>query len=268
MRPLAASLVLEFLVASNGVARADACGYSVRGLNPLLTGPMVLAIGEDAHGTAEVPDAVGRLACHLLSQGLPVALAYEMPAQEQPQIDAYLASDGGASARAALVSGIFWQSDIKDGRASVGLQSLLEKVRRLRSHSRDQLTFTAMELFDPSQERDANMAAGVLLLRKAHPDAIVILVAGNNHTRIDASFALGSRLRREGVPLLSLVVEHPPGAAYSCQNFCGAHPQDGKNRGDESFAERTPIGHGMFDGRLYLPGITASPPAIPNGHRL
>lgn len=256
----AALLSLSLILSATAGA---ACRPPIKGFLPLLAKPIVIALGE-VHGTREVPATVEQLACTVTHEGLPLVIGYEIAGSEQPRIRAFVASDGGPSARQALLQSEFWQTPYKDGRQSRGLLHLLDYVRRLRRGGAN-VDFVAIDTGTPGDDRDANMAAGVLDARAQHPDAVILVVAGNNHTRVDQSWAMGARLRRQGVALVSLNVDHDSGTMWSCINQCGLHAVEGRARGSSAFIELTPAGTQMFDGRLYIGALTGSPPAFPDG---
>ncbi|MGV6492816.1 hypothetical protein ACTUVK_003020 [Stenotrophomonas rhizophila] len=93
--------------------------------------PLVL-VGE-LHGTVETPALVGELACAAAADATPVTVALEMDPTEQARIDAYLASAGTAADRSALLAGRFWTRTMQDGRSSVAMAALIERLRSLRS---------------------------------------------------------------------------------------------------------------------------------------
>src|SRR5256885_15904610 len=79
------------------------CGPPIEGVE-LLSDAGLVMLGE-IHGTVELPAFVADLTCRVASSGRPVRLGIELDADEQPQIDAFLASAGTPSDRAALVDG-------------------------------------------------------------------------------------------------------------------------------------------------------------------
>lgn len=230
-----------------------------KGFLPLVARPTVLVLGE-VHGTREIPAAVEQLACALTQQQRPLVIGYELDAAEQPRLDAYLASDGGSAARQALLQGDFWRAPRQDGRQSSALLHLVDYVRQLR-HRGAAVEFVAVQAAGkPGDDRDASLAAGVAAQRARHPDAVIVVVTAGNHARVDDARAMGSRLRRQGVPLVALKVEYDTGTAWSCVNGCGLHPLEGRARGSVPFVELQPTSR-MFDGRLYVGAASGSPPA-------
>lgn len=239
------------------------CPKPLEGLERVFTGPLVVALGE-IHGSNEVPRLVGDMACQAAALGVPVIVAYEIDGGEQPRLDAFLESDGGSAARAELLSGDFWRTPYKDGRQSEALLRLLERIRRMR-RSGAKIDFAAVVRGKLGEDRDQRMAEGVVELRDQEPGAIILLVAGNNHTRVDVGYAMGARLRARGVSLLSLNVTYRTGTVWACVNQCGLHEAEGTNRGSTPFIQLKPFGGGAFDGMIYLGKISGSPPAVRTG---
>ena len=103
----------------------------VRGAAEMLRPGDIILIGE-VHGSSEIPAVVGALMSEALACGLHVELGLEMelPPAERSRMDTFLASDGGAAARAALLRGEHWR--FEDGRASEAVLELVEQARAAR----------------------------------------------------------------------------------------------------------------------------------------
>src|SRR5262245_28191283 len=71
-----------------------------------------LLIG-DLHGTREIPAFVGRVVATVAARE-PVVLALEISTGEARAIQAFLASDGSAAQRRALLAGAWWQAPYQD----------------------------------------------------------------------------------------------------------------------------------------------------------
>ena len=76
----------------------------------------VVWVGE-VHGTSEMPALFADLVCAAATTGRHVVVALERSQDEQPLWNSFLASDGGPTARAALLKGSLWTSTIQDGRS-------------------------------------------------------------------------------------------------------------------------------------------------------
>src|SRR5579864_4290253 len=98
--------------ASSGAACAG-----VPGLEPLLRGKDLLLLGE-MHGTAESPAFADCAVHRALDAGRSVTAAIEVPLEEEPAVQGFLASAGSAADRDALLAGAFWQAAFQDGRRS------------------------------------------------------------------------------------------------------------------------------------------------------
>jgi hypothetical protein len=269
------------------IAQSDAearCG-APSGSAALLaqTEAQVLVIGE-LHGTNEAPGLTGSILCLAISQGERVVLGLEMSADHQGAIDAYLASDGGEDARAALLSNDFWTSDAQDGRSSAAIFRLIDGVRGWRDGG---LPVEARALDFGEDDHDLLEAHGQKTVRdrsmirralgaQVQSDRVVMLV-GNVHARRTA-FMIGER-RLETLGTLSdpgalalVSTLYAGGEAWNCRHIdgelaCAAHPVGpssvtGEPRvltPDEAEALRNSDAYDHF---IYLGPTTASPPAI------
>jgi hypothetical protein len=148
-------------------------------------GHRILLIGE-IHGTAEVPALVGDMAAQMLADDQPLLVGLEIPRDEQSRIDSYLDSAGTGEDRAVLLRGPFWTRDYQDGRSSVAMADLLERLRQLRLKSRvevlalDRVRGTSAE----GDVRDQAMAERLGEALEARPDVHALVLAGNFHTRV------------------------------------------------------------------------------------
>ena len=106
------------------------CGKPIMNFDAISQVKVVL-LGE-IHGTQEIPRFAGDTVCGFVKRGQPIILALEIPRNEQPRIDAYVESSGDAAARLALVDADFWRKT-PDGRATVAMAHLIERVRSLKS---------------------------------------------------------------------------------------------------------------------------------------
>lgn len=184
-------------------------------------------VGEN-HGTAETPAAFANLACLAAASGRKVTVALEQPAEDQPVLDAWLASDGGPRARAALLRTPIWRQHYQDGRSSVAMLRLLDTLRRMKRAG----TIAAVRYTDvganENGDRDATMAAAWRALPVAG-DGIVLALTGNVH-------AMRVPEKRPAFTMVTAASLLPPeqtvtinvmgngGAAWGCQrDGCGPH---------------------------------------------
>src|SRR5215472_10804286 len=136
------------------------CTSPIAGADAVLI-PGTLVLFGELHGTTEVPRFIVDLACQAATRGTFVDIGLELPREEQPRIDSFLASAGTTQDVQALLEGQFWQRPLQDGRSSRAMVDLLEGIRRLRRSGARIQVF----LFDrakPGQNRDADMAKDIL----------------------------------------------------------------------------------------------------------
>ena len=192
----------------------------------------LVLVGE-LHGTREAPAFIGSAACGLVAEG-PVVVGLEMPAAEQPRIDAYIASDGGAQERAALIASQFW--GVQDGRASHAMLDLIERLRVLKRGGAS-LQVLAMDGSTSNSSKDEAMASALRHAMQDDPRARVLALMGNFHARVLQDEAeddppVGSRLR--DLQPLAVLAGYGDGEAWVCiDGVCGVHPMSsrwGKDR--------------------------------------
>jgi len=192
----------------------------------------LVLVGE-LHGTREAPVFVGSAACALAARG-PLVVGLEMPAVEQSRIDAYLASGGGETERAALTIGKFW--GFQDGRASHAMLDLIERLRVLKRGGAS-LHVLAMDGSTTDSSKDEAMAFALRRVMQDEPQARVLALMGNVHARVILDEAeddppVGSRLR--DLRPLAVLANHGGGEAWVCMDgVCGVHPMSsrwGKDR--------------------------------------
>lgn len=224
----------------------------------------------ELHGTSEIPALFGDLVCQAAARG-PVIVGLEMPESCQAALNAWLASDGGAAAQAALLADDFWR--MGDGRSSGAMLVLLERLRTLKAAGRR----ISLLAFVPSVHDAATqtpyeqaMAANWQRALAGTPRARLLVLVGSVHSRIaryrDFEPA-AMHLPRGG----SLTFGPLPvgGSAYNCQqDGCGPHPN---GPGPAPMPPRgliptpTELRANMAYDYAYSPGapFTPSPPASP-----
>jgi hypothetical protein len=231
-----------------------------------------LMLGE-IHGTREIPAYVGELVASVV-QREPVVLALEIPVQHAAPVHAYLASDGSPASRQRMVTTAWWQGAVQDGRRSVAMADLIETVRALRAAGkRIEVVLIDDETRPTAEEREESMARNVIAARRAHPDAALIVFAGNLHTSTqERDFKPGfvwmaMRVANAGIKLVSLNARFSDGTAWVClggtEEQCGVAFAPGRHGGRDS----TPGGFhfspapGNYHGWFGVGAISASPPA-------
>lgn len=242
---------------------------SPAGAERLLTPGSTIFVGE-IHGTKEVPASVGGLACAALQAGLPVRVGLELFVEDQAALDAFLASEGGAAAKAKLLKAGFWTREYQDGRSSKAMLSLLEQLRALRAGGKNLEVF-AFDSATPSSTRDADMAKRALAtLQRAHA-GVTLLLAGNLHARktrggfMPDFEPMGYHLVQAGQKLTSLNAMHSGGTAWVCfgldADACRVNPLTPRPDNAGGKLDLTAIQGGAYDGTLKLGLATASAPA-------
>lgn len=187
----------------------------------------LLLLGE-IHGTAQSPAMAEQFVCTALQRQRRVALFLEIPADEQPRIDAYLQSDGGLAAQRALVSGSPFRdapAEGQDGRRSVAMLGLIEAARRLRQ-SGAPLNLIAFDATQGFAERDRAMADRVRAERAHYPARVLITYSGNVHNMLELPPGIPAPMGTYLVDLRPVSLNLLPvagGAAWSCSRPCGVH---------------------------------------------
>ena len=199
----------------------------------------------ELHGTTESPALFGDLVCAAAEKG-PVVIALEMPREDQPLLDAYLASRGDASARKTLLGSPFWSSG--DGRSSEAMLVLIERLRQLKQAKRIAAVVTVVDpkAFDPRDKSAYERALAQAWQRglEGRRGARLFALVGNIHAiageiRLDIGMGYGaaaSFLPRGETVTLSYA--DAGGTAYICTGnppSCGPQligvVRDGSSRG-------------------------------------
>jgi uncharacterized protein (TIGR03067 family) len=253
-----------------GVVVAGPCP-PIEGLDPLMRPGRILLLGE-IHGTEESPAFALDVACHAARAKLPVIIGLELSPAEQERVDTFLDSMGTEADRNALLAGGTWQRSYQDGRNSRAMAELIDGARRLRSEGFN----LRVALFDASgsgggQQRDRRMGANLAAVATAAPEAMLIVLTGNQHSRVTRGTPRNSSYEPMGHVLangtshervVALNVAHGPGSAWICAPDCGTQRLGGRQgelRWTIEIDEATrPAGH---QGWYHVGGITASPPA-------
>lgn len=222
------------------IAAATASGCTpVAGADQLWRPGIRWVLVGELHGTNEIPDAFANLVCLAGERQRAVTVALEYSADWQDTIDTYLASDGGAAARAALLAIPVWGSRLQDGRTSTAFLRLFERLRVLKRAGRiagvvaaDVRSRAAM-----AGPRDAAMARAWQAIPVAG-DGVVLALVGNLHAmRTSWTFAgrtietAGSLMPR--AQTMTVNVMGLGGTAWTCQDDgCAPHAA-----GDARFAK-------------------------------
>ena len=233
MRRLIIAFAAAFGLAGCAAAGSDASRASadlpcpaLAGTDEILAmpGKRYIIFGE-MHGTAETPALFGDFVCHAGRQG-PVVVGLEIPVQEQPALDRYLASRGTAADRSALTGTIHWEG--QDGRASEAMFALVERLRAMRSAG---LPIRVHAFVDPGPPAPTQTPYEQRMARqwRAGLDAVagarLVALVGNIHARRvrfrDFDPAAMHLPRAE---LFTIDTAPIGGSAWNCRETCGPHP--------------------------------------------
>ena len=195
---------------------AAGCGEAPAGIEGTLEPGQVSLFGE-IHGTMEAPRFVGQLACLAAARGQRVVVGLEIGDRLQPAVDRYVRAGGGAADRAELLRAEHWQST--DGRGSVAMVALLDRLHDLAAHGAD----VKVHLFDgkPTEgvSRDQTMGENLAAEIAAEPRAVVLVLTGNLHSRTSEPRWMGSGLRQKFPTLRSYDFASAGGAAWGCSGL-------------------------------------------------
>jgi hypothetical protein len=241
-------------------------------------------VGE-THGTNEAPALFADLVC-AASKTRHVVVALEQPPEDQPAIDAFMKSDGGAEARAQFLKAGMWNQAMKDGRSSQAMLKLLERLRQLKQEGRIRgvAAFQDYDLAVPFSDANEGINRGMAALLErvaaANPDALVLGYGGSVHMSHDdvpgtAIPSAAGRLPKSET--VSVFVEGQEGSIWNCLYAgagmqCGQHPYLPQTQVCKpGVREVVPVREGQVLLRGYdavaCAGkpFTASPPAVPAG---
>lgn len=256
------------------------CGINSSAIDDFFAAGNTLLLG-DQLGTKQAPAAFATLVCTALHHHLEVIAALNLPATQQAALNAYLSTDGGKNARAALIRGSFWNGLYPDGTSSVAMLDLIDQLRRWRQAGAP-ITVLAIDAPTPGNPREAAMAARIEQQQLKHPNAFSLVLAGNAHVTRHAGaqwdtglLPLGYRLSSmHPGEVLALDLAFDPGLHWACHLegknhlVCGAMAvspglQNTENlpvpvRLVRKFSTTSEYG---YDGTWYVGRLTASPPA-------
>ena len=226
-----------------------------------------VVVGEQ-HGTNEAPEAFADLVCLASKTGRPVTVALEYMRNSQPAIDAYMASDGGPQAKAALLTLPQFADPIQDGRGSIAFFRLLERLRVMRKAGMIGSVMAAdIDATQPmTKARDAILAEH-WQAAAAPANGIVLAYAGNVHA-MRKPVTFGDRTVVTAASLLprarTLTVDIMTngGESWNCvDEACGVHPdgpaRPGASRGIRYSSDPAMMWDATFD--LAVPATAARP---------
>ena len=250
-----AMLVLGIaLAAQAGLAQADGStddgiGAAVTLLRAEADAHRLILLGEK-HGTSEIPDLVEALVEEYTGDG-PVLLGLEIPRTGHAALRAYLHSDGGPDARAALLDTPFWRKsdDQHDGRRSHDMVDLVDAVRSMRVAGSDVaiLPYDVASAYEGDHHaRDIAMAERIRAAYRALPRGRLLVLGGNVHAMLARPDYAPPEMQ---VPMGAYLLDLDPFAVditahggwfWACNGTCAAMEELPK-----------PNGSSRLDGRVY-----------------
>ncbi|WP_374944448.1 hypothetical protein [Sphingomonas sp.] len=255
------------LAVSQMLAAATAACSPVPGADAVLARAQTrwLILGE-MHGTAEMPRALTDLACAAAAQRRPVVVAVEQTVDNQPLLDAFLASNGKPAARAAFLRAPMWHTKFKDGRSSTAMLAMFERLRAMRQAGQ----IARVVAFDPvvssgSADRNARMAANLVRVDPGVRGIVLTLVGGLHAQKSMLTFggqtypAAASLL--PGDRTVSLMMIGDAGTAWVCYDTCGAQPIGSARTQTRGIRMQRDAGV-PFDGIFDLGETTTSSPPV------
>jgi hypothetical protein len=176
--------ILMLIAAANATAIEQDICENVEGAEALLSNPekRYIIVGE-RHGTAETPAFFGDLAC-LASAKAPLIVGLEMEADQQPALDVFLASDGSTAAKQAWRRAKHWQ--LRDGRGSSAMWTMIERLRRLKAGGRAVTAIAFMHQAGTVELRERAMADAWHAALNARKDARLLILIGSVHAESEA----------------------------------------------------------------------------------
>lgn len=250
---------------------APAACVPVEGAATLWSKPQTRwVIAGEMHGTNETPDAFANLVCLAAASRGPVTVAIEYPADIQPQLDAWLTSDGGEAARIELLSAPFWRRSIQDGRTSAAFLRMLDRLRVMHQAG----TVRSVRAFCPPNngpvvgDYNVAMADRLRKIADAKPGLVMALV-GNFHA-INRAMSTPQGSTRPAASLLpadqkvSVDIVGAGGSIWACQmDGCHQYDYPAQAGGPSLIAPDTSEDH-RYD-MIYTLGrpYSAAEPAVP-----
>lgn len=268
-------MIIGFLAAV-AVLQSPAC-HAPSGTNQLWASPTTrMAIVGEVHGTTETPSAFFQMICEASAKG-PVVVGLEYEDAAQTALDAWMLSDGGEVAHAALLESAAFTRRFEDGRSSAAMLELLSNLRDLKVDGRP----ISVIAFRPTSHRaegfsqgydELEMGRSLSRMIQDHPDAFSMVLVGRFHaskTMIGSLLPAVAHLPRDDIVSVQLNLQG--GEAWTCggdgpKPECHGRPTGGDDDGERGLIlEASP--DGRFDGRLSLGPLSASVPALSSQSR-
>jgi hypothetical protein len=216
------------------------------------------------HGTNEIPGFLADLACRAAAGHLPLIVGLEIAERDVRAIRRYVGSAGTEQDRRELLAAPHWQMDLADGRSSAAILRLIERLRALTAAG------ARMDIVSVQAGGEEGAARSIVEARAAHPDSVVLALAGNNHTCLsdDCSPYRGfgwHLVHRHGVRVTSLNARTSGGTFWgvtgTARGLNHLGDQSPPTAADRRRIELWPARRGGFDGLFHVGRVTASFPA-------
>jgi hypothetical protein len=222
-----------------------------------------IIIGE-LHGTKETPEIFADAVC-LTAKSRPVVVAVEHPVRDQPLLDTYIASDGGAAAKLAFLKASIWSNDFKDGRSSEAYFNLFERLRIMHKAGKVHSVIAFQPVFKAnSTAADYEKSMAETLMTKTPKGHATLTLVGNMHAmRGKVPFppyygAMASHLPQPETITLDTVSNG--GEAWNCRSMtkCGASSSPPPPVMFKRGVKLTGDKENLFSGALYLGTVTTA----------
>lgn len=265
--------MIEALLAAASLSAAGCT--PLPGFEPVLDRPgLRFVMFGEAHGTVEAPSVFLDAVCTAAARG-PVTAALEFTPADQSALDAYMRSDGGPQAKAALLAAPAWAD--RGGRQSHALADLIEGLRRLKADGA-QVALLAFDA-EPTAEgtspaREEGMARALIEAAERRPGPTLALTGTGHADRTGWNGPPPFRSAAQALPAsqtLSLAFARPGGEYWTCRapegggaTECKAWPMLVREPVSPRGVRLDASAREGFDG-AFSPGktYTASPPARP-----
>lgn len=250
------------------------CGPAIVGAHSVLKPRSMVLVGE-LHGTNEIERSFGDLVCQAALTGTPVWVGLEIPTDEQPAVDAFLASSGLSSDQQKLLEGNFWNGEFRDGRSSQAMLNLLDRFRLFQAAGlKIHTVLFVPTVWTEAKAYEVALAKNVLDVWEKHPHDQFLILVGSAHGRAmnaslqgDSFPSMAGNLRKANSALITLKAAYADGSAWFCEGDskenlqCGPHQTRGTNTGHTPFLRlhKAPDRDG-YTGLFYVGAITASSP--------
>lgn len=178
-----ASLAATILgLAAVAPAHAETPCASMPGLEAVLKTPAHIIWFGEIHGTTEAPAFFGDAVCTAGQGGRQVVVVLERLKEDDQQTQAFLAIPDKDDATSVLLSGVQWRSRLQDGRNSVAMLALMQRLRDYKAAGRV-ADIVLMDDWSEPDNRDAAMADAVKTALAKHPGARILVYSGNMHAK-------------------------------------------------------------------------------------